>query len=223
MKYGLYVQNVLSKKCMLTLLICLTGLCISMQAFAADNVTLSFKEADDKIEVTAAFDTAGLKVISQGIITAETTGELTLETQGRKRIVFRSLDADGCCVLSVPATEENKNMMFRAFLIASGSDGKETVFYSEQNTPAKYLEYNTELTVDNIRYHRIEDGFEVLGVVEQMETVVIPGRVEGKNVVKIAEKAFENDTVLTEIDLPDTIQVIGKRAFAGCTALATMK
>ena len=223
MKYGLYVQNVLSKKCMLTLLICLTGLCISMQAFAADNVTLSFKEADDKIEVTAAFDTAGLKVISQGIITAETTGELTLETQGRKRIVFRSLDADGCCVLSVPATEENKNMMFRAFLIASGSDGKETVFYSEQNTPANYLEYNTELTVDNIRYHRIEDGFEVLGVVEQMETVVIPGRVEGKNVVKIAEKAFENDTVLTEIDLPDTIQVIGKRAFAGCTALATMK
>ena len=223
MKYGLYVQNVLSKKCMLTLLICLTGLCISMQAFAADNVTLSFKEADDKIEVTAAFDTAGLKVISQGIITAETTGELTLETQGRKRIVFRSLDADGCCVLSVPATEENKNMMFRAFLIASGSDGKETVFYSEQNTPAKYLEYNTELTVDNIRYHRIEDGFEVLGVVEQMETVVIPGRVEGKNVVKIAEKAFENDTVLTEIDLPDTIQIIGKRAFAGCTSLKTMK
>lgn len=223
MKYGLYVQNVLLKKCMLTLLICLTGLCISMQAFAADNATLSFKEADDKIEVTAAFDTAGLKVISQGIITAETTGELTLETQGRKRIVFRSLDTDGCCVLSVPATEENKNTMFRAFLIASGNDGEETVFYSEQNTPAKYLEYNTELTVDNIRYHRIEDGFEVLGVVEQMETVVIPEQVEGKNVVKIAENAFENDTVLTEIDLPNTIQVIGKRAFAGCTALAVMK
>ena len=46
--------------------------------------------------------------------------------------------------------------------------------------------------------------------------------VKGTTVTVIGEKAFENNTLIQEIHLPDTIQVIRKRAFAGCTNLASM-
>ena len=213
----------LLKKCIIVLFGCFASLFISIQVFAAEVASLSFQEQSDNIEVIAKFDTAGLKILSQGVLMAETNGELTLETQGRERISFTSLDSDGTCVFTVQATEKMKRTTFRAFLVVSGADGTEKVFYSEQNTPAKYLDYNAAFTVDNIRYQRIENGFEVLGVVNQTATLTVPESVKGEKVIKIAEKAFENDTVLTEIDLPDTIQIIGKRAFAGCKSLKTMK
>lgn len=211
------------KKYMAVVCFCILSLFISVDTFAADVSTLSFSEQADNINVTVEFDTAGLRVISQGVIMAKTTGELTMETSGRNRITFALINSDGCCNFTVPATEEMKNMMFRAFLVTRGSDGKEKIFYSNQDTPAQYFEVNKEFVVDNIRYHKIENGFEVLGVAKQMSVITVPESVKGDAVVKVAERAFENDTVLTEISLPNTIQVIGKRAFAGCTSLKTMK
>jgi len=42
-------------------------------------------------------------------------------------------------------------------------------------------------------------------------------------VVEIGESAFEGNTTLQSIDLPDTITVIRKAAFKGCTSLSEMK
>jgi hypothetical protein len=53
-------------------------------------------------------------------------------------------------------------------------------------------------------------------------SVVVPATVDALPVVEIGAGAFEGNTTLTAIDLPDTVQVIGVRAFANCTSLSTM-
>ena len=53
-------------------------------------------------------------------------------------------------------------------------------------------------------------------------SLTISETVNGRTVVEIGPSAFENHTELTSVDLPDSITVIGKRAFAGCTSLSTM-
>ena len=53
-------------------------------------------------------------------------------------------------------------------------------------------------------------------------SVVIPEVVDGKTVTQIGEGAFEENTALESIDLPDTITIIGKRAFKGCSNLSQM-
>ena len=53
-------------------------------------------------------------------------------------------------------------------------------------------------------------------------TVVVPETYNGKTVTVIGESAFEGKD-LTSVDLPDTIIVIGKRAFADCKNLSEMK
>ena len=53
-------------------------------------------------------------------------------------------------------------------------------------------------------------------------TVVIPTEVNGYRVTEIGANAFEGNTTLQSISLPNAITVIGKRAFAECTSLREM-
>jgi len=52
--------------------------------------------------------------------------------------------------------------------------------------------------------------------------VVVPETIENLPIVEIGDSAFEGNTALVSIDLPDTVQVISVRAFANCTSLTTM-
>ena len=62
----------------------------------------------------------------------------------------------------------------------------------------------------------------VVGYTGNASTLVIGEYFSGMQVIEIGESAFENNTALASIDLPDSIQIIGKRAFANCTNLSTM-
>ena len=53
-------------------------------------------------------------------------------------------------------------------------------------------------------------------------SLMIPQTVDGYTIVEIGSKAFEDHTELQSIELSDSIQVIGTRAFAACTALSAM-
>lgn len=53
------------------------------------------------------------------------------------------------------------------------------------------------------------------------DEAIIPREIEGKEVVTIGSRAFENSTVRT-ILLPDTLKSIGERAFLQCTALESI-
>ena len=75
---------------------------------------------------------------------------------------------------------------------------------------------------EEVTYKFVEGGVEVRKYNGSASSVVIPEQVMGLTVVRIGDSAFEGNTTLTSIDLPDTIQVIGQRAFAGCTNLSDM-
>ena len=59
----------------------------------------------------------------------------------------------------------------------------------------------------------------VSGIIGEATEIEIPIRFDGLRVVAIAEGAFQNNTTLQKIVLPNTIESIGHNAFAGCTAL----
>ena len=79
------------------------------------------------------------------------------------------------------------------------------------------------LIIDDIEYDYLtETTLYVVKYYGNAESVVVPETVEGLTVTEIGESAFEGNITLVSIDLPDTIAIIGKRAFAGCTSLQTM-
>ena len=76
--------------------------------------------------------------------------------------------------------------------------------------------------IDDVVYAEINGGMEVVKYNGSSATLTIPESVNGKTVIRIGASALEGNTTLTSINLPDTIQVIGERAFANCTNLAEM-
>ena len=80
------------------------------------------------------------------------------------------------------------------------------------------------IVLDDVVYEIIEgtDNVRVKQYNGTASSLTIPTTVNGYAVKEIGEKAFENNTTLTSISLPNAITVIGKRAFAGCTALSSM-
>ena len=52
--------------------------------------------------------------------------------------------------------------------------------------------------------------------------VVVPDTYLGQPVTVIGEGAFESNTVITSVTLPNSITTIGKAAFKGCSNLKQM-
>ena len=79
--------------------------------------------------------------------------------------------------------------------------------------------------VNDVEYYVLDDErtVSVVAYAGTASDVVIPEAVNGYTVVQIGQGAFEGNENLVSIDLPDTITVIGKRAFAGCKKLSSMR
>lgn len=72
---------------------------------------------------------------------------------------------------------------------------------------------------DNFRYD-VYDTFAVITLyIGGGSEVHIPSSVEGLPVVKIADKAFQDNTVVSRVVIPDGVYVIGAYAFDGCASL----
>ena len=78
-----------------------------------------------------------------------------------------------------------------------------------------------EIVIEGVVYELIDDVMTVTGYTGTADTVVVQETVEGHTVTVIGESAFEGSTIRS-IDLPDTIQLIKKRAFADCSNLTNM-
>ena len=74
----------------------------------------------------------------------------------------------------------------------------------------------------DFEYGYLEDGIIITGYIGNDSEVVVPLTIEEMDVIAIGEKVFEGNTELVSINLPDTIETIGKRAFADCTNLSSM-
>ncbi|MBP3646931.1 MAG: PT domain-containing protein, partial [Clostridia bacterium] len=65
-------------------------------------------------------------------------------------------------------------------------------------------------------------GVVILSYTGSDASVVVPETIDSLPVTVIGDSAFEGNTTLTSIDLPDTIEIISIRAFADCTNLSSM-
>ncbi len=98
---------------------------------------------------------------------------------------------------------------------------------AEQRSEYKYSKAVTVIEAPQVEmtYEVVADGAGI-AITKYLGTgaeVVIPDTIDGLPVIEIGDEAFYNNTTLTTITLPATIERIGVRAFAGCTSLHTMK
>ena len=83
----------------------------------------------------------------------------------------------------------------------------------------------TDLIIDGDFTFKINEdntGVIVIAYSGNSAELIVPDKFNNLPIVAIGESAFEGNTQLCSIDLPDTIVVIGKRAFANCTNLSEM-
>ena len=78
---------------------------------------------------------------------------------------------------------------------------------------------------ENCQYYPLPDGTLsiAVGTNKSLESLTIPETHHGKMVTRIADNGFANCTALKQINLPDNINVIGKKAFSGCPSLSSVK
>ena len=89
-------------------------------------------------------------------------------------------------------------------------------------TQGMTLTVEQQYIVNNVVYELIDGIMCVVGYEGNLTSYTIEENVEGYTVTKIGDSAFENNTTVTAVDLPDTIEIIGKRAFANCSHLSSM-
>ena len=78
---------------------------------------------------------------------------------------------------------------------------------------------------ENCQYYPLPDGTLsiAVGTNKSLESLTIPETHHGKMVTRIADNGFANCIALKQINLPDNINVIGKKAFSGCSSLSSIK
>ena len=126
------------------------------------------------------------------------------------------------------------------YSVKSGDERVWTVKYALENAGSQTLTFKA--SVDGTSYDGgmdvalsvvttgefvfgISDDFQgaiVKSYLQDAATVTVPDTYADIPVTKIGDSAFEGKTGLTTITLPDTIEIIGKRAFANCTNLSSM-
>lgn len=81
------------------------------------------------------------------------------------------------------------------------------------------LKVSGEEYFETLKYVVCDDKVIITGFIGNPEKIVIPGKIDGKDVTEIRENAFYKCESIREIDIPDTVEVIGHHAFFQCSLL----
>ena len=69
-----------------------------------------------------------------------------------------------------------------------------------------------------------ERGARIIGCDEKFEGAMeIPSRLDGAAVVEIGKEAFSERNSLKSVVIPDSVEVVGERAFADCDGLEELR
>ena len=117
-----------------------------------------------------------------------------------------------------PAPKKGSRWVPILSMILLFATGLALFFAFPYNTTAPAVPVNTD-------YFTINDG--VLSFDESRYTgssdLVIPREIDGQTVRSLADGCFDGCKSLTSVELPDTLETIGKHAFRDCTALRGME
>mgnify|MGYP004655928671 FL=1 len=126
--------------------------------------------------------------------------------------------------------------------VFDGCSSLETVFYdgplerwSQINTSNDFLGYSSPSLVMSdytAQFILVEDGpfaepipkktVTITKYTGTESTVILPSTISGWPVTKIGEAAFQDNTTITSVTIPDSVTEIGSNAFAGCTNLTSV-
>ena len=188
----------------------------------SETATLTIGVPAAAIEITKQPANQTVAAGAEAVFTVEATGtELTYQWQvetGAEATEWTDIAEATAATYEVVAAEEMNGYVYR--VVVTSAQGLSIT--SEEAT----LTVNaavTEIVADEVTYTITgETTVEVKSYAGSEASVTVPETVEGYTVTAIGESAFEGNTALVSIDLPNTIEVIGKRAFANCTSLTTM-
>lgn len=77
-----------------------------------------------------------------------------------------------------------------------------------------------ETDINDFEYHLNQNNSVYIEKYNGNETdIVIPAKINGKKVTRIAYYAFEDNKTIKSVTIPDTVTEIGDKAFAGCISL----
>ncbi len=72
-------------------------------------------------------------------------------------------------------------------------------------------------------YEAVENGYLVVGFSgDSIEELIIPTFHNGESIIGIADGAFESDSTIVSVIIPDRIRTIGERAFNECSSLESV-
>ena len=76
----------------------------------------------------------------------------------------------------------------------------------------------------NLKWEITERGARIIGCDEKFEgSMESPSRLDGVPVVEIGEGAFSGRHLLESVVIPDSVEVVGERAFAECDGLEELR
>ena len=116
-------------------------------------------------------------------------------------------------------------------LIATAKDSKQVVATKELTITDTVRTYALPDGSGNL-YYNAETGW-ITGADETVKNVLIPAKIDGVTIVGIDPYVFANrsdywgyvndNTTLTSVSIPNTMEEIGENAFKQCTALSTLR
>lgn len=126
-------------------------------------------------------------------------------------------------------TQETESPTETTVPVTKATENTASPEISEENEPAAQTvpdaeEVNAVSDVSDFAYTVLNGTYcQVTGYTEEESEIRIPSEIDGYIVQSIAGSAFKNNTTLTTVVFPETIETIGTYVFAGCTALTDVR
>ena len=196
-----------------------------------DNNGMHFSDSV-KVSMRVVTVSAEKEIVQEGeqvrlSATVSKTGDMTYQWQRTKNggetwLNVTTMSGYNTANLSFKANADRCQYTYRCVvtIIESG----EAVPYESEGVQVTIGEEPAEEVVINGVTYELIDGasWSVKSYSGTDSEVIIEGEIDGKLVTRIGVSAFEGNTDLVSIDLPDSIEVIEDCAFMNCTNLAHM-
>ncbi len=102
-------------------------------------------------------------------------------------------------------------------------DASDNTYVMDNEVASAELSSETETEPEYENYNGfLYDGNTITGYVGEDTEIVIPESINEVTIVEIAANAFEDNTAITKVTIPDTVTTIGNAAFKGCTSLSEL-